>query len=63
MPKHIVDRPRERSDDSRMEHYTELDRKTGGGVRPQADAIRKAPKGLDSGERLKRFVDIDRQGD
>lgn len=63
MPKHIVDRPRERSDDSRLERYTELDKKTGGGVREQADTIRKAPKGLDDGERLKRFVEIERDSE
>lgn len=63
MGKHITDGPRKTSDKDRMEHYTELDHKTKGHTRPQAEQIMKKTQKVDNAERTKRFLDIDRRGE
>lgn len=61
MTKHIVDKPADRSSDSRLERYTELDKREGQSKREKA--LHRQARPRDDAGRAKRYVDMDRRGD
>ncbi len=61
MSKHIVDRPKDRSKDSRLEHYTEIEKREGGGQSKREKALYRKEKPREGDERLKRYTDIERR--
>ncbi len=57
--KHILDRPKTRGGE-RMKRFAELDALGRAAPGKQANVLRRMPKKLDSGSRLRRFLWIDR---
>lgn len=63
MSKHIADTPSKRSDRSRLEHYTEIERKAGDGRSAREKALTRQKKAPEGKDRLKRYLEIERQSD
>ena len=63
MAKHIIDGPRKRDDSERLERYTKIERETSGKPGAQTETVSREPRTRNPGEKLRRFVDIDRRGD
>ena len=57
--RHVIDRSRA-ARGARLVRYTSLERQRGQKVRPQAEALRRAPKGLSASLRVRRFLQIAR---
>lgn len=63
MGKHIVDQPKDRSKESRLEHYTEIEKQSGEGQSKREKALYRQEKTRDNEGRMKRYLDIDRKKD
>ncbi len=62
MSKHILDGTRARTG-QRTPRYAMLERMRGLKLRPQTAALRQRPKGLSNALRMRRYLEIARQGD
>lgn len=63
MSKHIADHGKSRSDESRLKHYTDIERQGGDGASAREKAMHRQSKPSNNEERLKRFLDQDRAQD
>jgi len=63
MSKHIIDGPRKAGEGTRATQYARIERETGEGHRPQAEAKLRRVRTRDPNEKLKRFTEIDRRDD
>jgi hypothetical protein len=64
MGKHIADTPSERTSEGRLKHYTEIERRNGADPSSREKAMHRQPKAPgNEGERLKRYVETDRNKD
>jgi hypothetical protein len=66
MTKHIIDSPRRRANQSSgktMRRYAQLDALMRAEPRKQAEVLRRMPKKLDDGTRLRRFLWIERHAE
>lgn len=59
MSKHIIDGPRTRDGD-RVEHYAKIEREKSGKPSNQSEALRRGARTRRPGEKLRRYVKIDR---
>jgi hypothetical protein len=62
MGKHIIDHPRSR-DGKTMRRFAQLDALMRAEPRKQAQVLRRMPKKLDGGTRLRRYLWIERHAD
>lgn len=59
MSKHIIDGPRTRDSD-RVEHYAKIEREKSGKPSKQSEALQREARTRHPGEKLRRYVKIDR---
>lgn len=61
MKRHLIDHPRGVGS-TRLEKFARIERMRGQKARPQVEALRRVPKKMSGGLRLKRFLAIERAG-
>jgi hypothetical protein len=58
--KHPIDHPRTRKDETRLEHFAELDRKSSGKPAAASEQAFRQPASRSEDSRLKRYTRIER---